>query len=300
MVIFRVKKLFHFQTALFLVSLLFGCGMSTGDIHDDGSAGDSKVTAEISDGRGTDISGTTEAVRKVEVFTGTLPDSSAVPIEDDSELSEESESAIKSTASELALEKVPILQEDMIKFGTKYGDVLLVHEDGEILNIGTEVGSDRYHDGDRGFYYHSLSGIDALVPGYYNYYQTDDFSFDHFYVYSDSSYPQISFMTYTEGDGEELTEENYGKYQDEILDAWEQENGDAYQEQSRTSFTISGYKLREAVIRGYRDDKPVTGCLELMWNPERHVILGVSFFMCDTDGQAYMDDFVTMMTDHIS
>lgn len=246
--------------------------------------------------------------RKVEVFTGTLPDSANVSAGDPDGSGEDSAKGGKSTVSELPagsdssktkVETVPILQEDMIPFETRYGNVFLVHEDGAILNIGTEVGEDRYHDGDMGFYYHSLSGMDALVPGYYNYYQSDDLGFDHFYVYSDSAYPQISFMTYTEGDGEELTEDNYEKYQNEILDAWEKETEGVYQEQSRTSFTLGGYKLREAVIRGKRNGKPVTACLELMWDSERHAILGISFFMCDTDGQAYMDDFVTMMTDHV-
>ena len=107
-------------------------------------------------------------------------------------------------------------------------------------------------------------------------------------------------MSFTEGDGEELTAGNYKDYQDKILDAYVKELDGFYQERNRTSFTIGDFKLRESVFRGQRDGKAVTACLELLWNEEDRSILGISFFEYDTDGQAYMDDFVTMMTDHLS
>ncbi|SEA39215.1 hypothetical protein SAMN05216349_11129 [Oribacterium sp. KHPX15] len=197
-------------------------------------------------------------------------------------------------------EILPINPDDMIEFTTDYGDVQLIHDEGAINNLTGEVGEERYHDGDLGFYYNAKAGIKALVPGYYNYYQTDELGYDHFYVFSNSSYPQISFMSFTEGDGEELTAGNYKSYQDKILDACQKELEGFYQERARTSFTIGDFKLRESVFRGQRDGKAVTACLELLWNADDRSILGISFFEYDTDGQAYMDDFVTMITDHLS
>ena len=197
-------------------------------------------------------------------------------------------------------EILPIDPDNLIEFTTDYGDVQLIHDEGAIHNLTSEVGEERYHDGGLGFYYNAKAGIKALVPGYYNYYQTDELGYDHFYVFSNSSYPQISFMSYTEGDGEELTADNYKDYQDKILDAYQKELEGFYQERNRTSFTIGDFKLRESVFRGQRDGKAVTACLELLWNADDRAILGISFFEYDTDGQAYMDDFVTMMTDHLS
>ena len=197
-------------------------------------------------------------------------------------------------------EILPINPDDLIEFTTDYGHVQLIHDEGAIHNLTSDVGEERYHDGDLGFYYNAKAGIKALVPGYYNYYQTDDLGYDHFYVFSNSSYPQISFMSFTEGDGEELTADNYKDYQDRILDAYRKELEGFYQERARTSFTIGDFKLRESVFRGMRDDKAVTACLELLWNADDRSILAISFFEYDTDGQAYMDDFVTMMTDHLS
>ena len=197
-------------------------------------------------------------------------------------------------------EILPINPDDLIEFTTDYGHVQLIHDEGAIHNLTSDVGEERYHDGDLGFYYNAKAGIKALVPGYYNYYQTDDLGYDHFYVFSNSSYPQISFMSFTEGDGEELTADNYKDYQDRILDAYRKELEGFYQERTRTSFTIGDFKLRESVFRGQRDDKAVTACLELLWNADERSILAISFFEYDTDGQAYMDDFVTMMTDHLS
>ena len=197
-------------------------------------------------------------------------------------------------------EILPIDPDNLIEFTTDYGDVQLIHDEGAIHNLTSEVGEERYHDGGLGFYYNAKAGIKALVPGYYNYYQTDDLGYDHFYVFSNSSYPQISFMSFTEGDGEELTADNYKDYQDRILDAYRKELEGFYQERTRTSFTIGDFKLRESVFRGQRDDKAVTACLELLWNADERSILAISFFEYDTDGQAYMDDFVTMMTDHLS
>jgi|GEM_PF-5627294 len=303
-----------------IVCIISLCACSGGGkSHNDMSLGSNKKSESI------ESSGTSESAtetRHVEVFTGTLPDvdnmdlSEAGALDGDdstlkgpkdrngySENREETDDALdasESTISEPEIERVNRDTDDMIEVSAHYGDVLLVHEDGEIRNITRDVSGDRYHDGDEGYYYHSLAGMDALIPGYYNYYQTDGLGFDHFYVFSDSAYPQISFMSYDEGDGEPLTDDNYQKYQDEILDAWEQETEDIYKEQSRVSFTIGDYKLRESVIRGRRDGRPITACLELLWDADRKTILAISFFMCDTDGQSYMDDFVTMMTDHIS
>ena len=70
-------------------------------------------------------------------------------------------------------EILPINPDDMIEFTTDYGKVQLIHDEGAIHNLTSEVGEERYHDGGLGFYYNAKAGIKALVPGYYNYYQTD-------------------------------------------------------------------------------------------------------------------------------
>ena len=188
---------------------------------------------------------------------------------------------------------------DMIDFETDYGKVFITHENGDIINLSQEISEERYHDSGQSFAYHSPCGIRALVPGYYNYYQSDETGYDRFYIFSDSSYPQISFVSFNEGDGEEFTDKNYKKYQDDILDAWELELKDSFSEESRTSFTIGKFKLREAVIRGKLDGKPATACLELLWNKESGAILGIRYFQNDSDSRSYMDDFVTMITDHM-
>lgn len=259
--------------------------------------------------------------RRVEVITGTIPgeeDGSDVLLDSLSENGAHDASGENGmTGSDIATagniskgkgagdtespeEILPINPDDLIEFTTDYGHVQLIHDEGAIHNLTSEVGEERYHDGGLGFYYNAKAGIKALVPGYYNYYQTDELGYDHFYVFSNSSYPQIGFMSFTEGDGEELTADNYKDYQDRILDAYRKELEGFYQERARTSFTIGDFKLRESVFRGMRDDKAVTACLELLWNADDRSILAISFFEYDTDGQAYMDDFVTMMTDHLS
>jgi len=73
---------------------------------------------------------------------------------------------------------LPINTDDLIVFTTDYGEVRLIHEEGAINNLTKEVGEERYHDGGLGFYYNSKAGIKALIPGYYNYYQTDELGYD--------------------------------------------------------------------------------------------------------------------------